>query len=112
MKQRLPRKKKKQSRLVSKWLAAHPGCRPVGPCTNRLLIQTFDVHPKKFHAYVREGVEFCDTCQDAMQRIRHSLAEAFVEAIEQHIDVYEVTDEYDKQQYKRRFEAFLSIVDE
>lgn len=110
MKQRLPRKKKKQSRLVSKWLAAHPEYRPIEPHINRLNIQTYDVHPKKFSTYVRKSVEFCERCPGAMERIKHELAEGFVEVIEQHMDVQEATDNYDLMQYKRRFVAVLSLV--
>lgn len=112
MKQRLPRKKKKQQRLVSKWLAAHPVYKPIEPHVNRLSIQTSEVKPKKFCNYVRESVEFCERCPDAMERIKYELAEGFVEVIMQHIDVQEVTDNYDIMQYKRRFVATLSIVDE
>lgn len=112
-KERLPRKKKKQSRIVSKWLAAHPEYRPrpVDIHTNRFNIQTYDVHPKKFSTYVRKSVEFCERCPDAMERIKHELAEGFVEVIERHMDMQEVTDNYDQMQYKRRFVATLSVVD-
>lgn len=111
MKRRLPRKQKKQSRLVSKWLAAHPEYRPREPHINRLNIQTCEVKPKKFCTYARESVEFCERCPDAMERIRHELAEGFVEVIEQHMEVQEVTDNYDQMQDKRRFVATLSIMD-
>lgn len=110
MKQRLPRKKKKQSRLVSKWLAANPLYRPIEPYTNRLNINVQTETSFKYQTVVVESDDFFQRCPDAMQRIRTMLAEGFTQVVSQYMDVSDVTDEADAKNRRRRFEAVLSLI--
>lgn len=111
MKERLPRKKKKQSRLVSKWLAAHPEYRRIDPFERSgHKIHVYPQCPKKFFAYVREHKAFFEGCPDVMERVRYELAHAFTEVVAYNLIVEEHTDDVDKRQFKRCFCGTLELI--